>query len=79
MVQTRIRNILATHGRLTVDVAALSDDSDLFAAGLTSLSTVNLLLAVEDEFDIEVPDHLLSARTFQSIDALTDVVNSLRG
>jgi acyl carrier protein len=79
MVQTRIRDILAAHARLTVDVTTLADDSDLFDAGLTSLSTVNLLLAVEDEFDIEVPDHLLSTRTFQSIDALAGVVQSLRG
>jgi acyl carrier protein len=79
MVQTQIREILSTHGRLTVDVGMLTDDADLYDAGLTSLSTVNLLLAVEDRFDIEFPDHLLSTRTFQSIDALAEVVRNLRG
>jgi acyl carrier protein len=74
---TQVREILATHGRLPTDVAKLADDSDLYDAGLTSLITVNLLLAVEDHFDVEFPDELLSRRTFQSIDALAQAVESL--
>ena len=69
--------IIAIHGRLAKDVSELSTDSDLYDAGLTSLITVNLLLAIEDHFDIEFPDELLSRRTFQSIDALSEAVESL--
>ena len=54
-----------------------SDDADLYDAGLTSLITVNLLLAIEDHFDVEFPDELLSRRTFQSIDALSEAVEGL--
>ena len=79
MPHTRIREILAAHGRLGVDVAELQNDSDLYDAGLTSLVTVNLLLAIEDGFDIEFPDELLSRQTFQSIDALAEAVDSLLG
>lgn len=68
---------MATHGRLATDVATLSNDSDLYDAGLTSLITVNLLLAIEDFFDVEFPDELLSRRTFQSIDALAEAVQDL--
>ncbi|MEQ1855841.1 MAG: acyl carrier protein [Longimicrobiales bacterium] len=75
---TQVREILATHGRLPVDVAQLGDDSDLYDAGLTSLITVNLLLAVEDHFDVEFPDELLSRKTFQSINALAQAVEGLR-
>jgi acyl carrier protein len=60
-----------------VDVAKLADNSDLYDAGLTSLITVNLLLAIEDHFDVEFPDELLSRKTFQSIDALAHAVENL--
>lgn len=72
-----LREVLTVHARLSTPVAELTDDSDLYDAGLTSLNTVNLLLAIEDRFDIEFPDDLLSRRTFQSIDTLADAVESL--
>jgi acyl carrier protein len=77
MYHERIRDILASHGRLSIDIAQLEDDSDLYDAGLTSLITVNLLLAIEDHFDVEFPDELLSRRTFQSIGALAEAVEDL--
>jgi acyl carrier protein len=73
----QIREILSSHGRLGADVGQLQDDSDLYDAGLTSLNTVNLLLAIEDRFDVEFPDELLSRRTFQSIDSLAEAVAGL--
>jgi len=77
-MREQIREILAANGRLSVDVSAIAYDDDLYEAGLTSLITVNLLLAIEDHFDLEFPDELLSRRTFQSIDALADAVASLQ-
>jgi len=77
MYQDQIRQILTVHGRLATDVGQLANDSDLYDAGLTSLITVNLLLAIEDHFDVEFPDELLSRRTFQSIDALAEAVEGL--
>ena len=77
MYRSHIRNLLKAHGRLSVDVDSLRDESDLYDAGLTSLITVNLLLAVEDHFDLEFPDHLLSRQTFQSISALADAVQDV--
>jgi acyl carrier protein len=77
MYHDQIRDILASHGRLSVAVSELRDESDLYEAGLTSLITVNLLLAIEDHFDVEFPDELLSRRTFQSIGALAAAVESL--
>lgn len=79
MYQDQIRDILRTHGRLAADVSELSNDGDLYDAGLTSLITVNLLLAIEDHFDVEFPDELLSRRTFQSIDAMAEAVEDLVG
>ncbi|TQV71762.1 acyl carrier protein [Exilibacterium tricleocarpae] len=77
MHKAKIREILSDCGKLSVDVAQLEDDSDLYQVGLTSLTTVNLMLAIEDQFDIEFPDAVLSRATFQSISALNEVVEDL--
>lgn len=77
MYQEQIRQVLADHGKLSVDVSTLEDDSDLYEVGLTSLITVGLMLAIEDEFDIEFPDSMLSRKTFQSISALSDAVEDI--
>lgn len=79
MIKDRIRNILLNHARLSTDVGALGDTDDLYAAGLTSLTTVNLMLALEDYFDIEFPDRLLARRTFESIQSLAEAVEGLLG
>ena len=79
MYQAQIRDIVAAHGRLLVDVGTLNDDSDLYEAGLTSLSTVNLMLALEEHFDVEFLDRMLGRRTFQSIQSLSDAITELCG
>jgi acyl carrier protein len=74
-----IREIVAEHARLRVDVASLDDDADLYEAGLTSLSTVNLMLALEERFDVEFLDRMLRRRTFQSIGSLAEAIAELKG
>lgn len=73
-----IRAILAEHARLLVDVDTLNDDSDLYQAGLTSLSTVNLMLALEEHFDVEFLDSMLGRKTFSSIRSLSDAIQQLK-
>jgi phosphopantetheine--protein transferase-like protein len=73
----RIRDVVGEHGRLPVDVAQLSDDDDLFQAGMTSHASVNVMLALEDAFDIEFPEAMLRKSTFASIDALRRALAAL--
>jgi len=70
MIQT-VRDLVARTGRLPVDVASLADDADLYAAGLTSFSAVQLMLAIEEAFDVEFPERYLNRRTFASIAAIS--------
>ncbi|MEW5755210.1 MAG: acyl carrier protein [Pseudomonadota bacterium] len=77
MYAEKVREILAQHGRLSVPVSELADDADLYNAGLTSLATVSLMLALEDQFNIEIPDNRLSRKTFESIAAIAEVVEEL--
>ena len=73
----RIREVVADHGRLAVDVASLSDDDDLYRAGLTSHASVNLMLALEDAFDIEFPERLLRRQTFESVTSMREAIEQL--
>jgi acyl carrier protein len=72
-----IRDILAQNGRLAVPIASLDDNADLFAAGLDSLAIVNVLMSLEEHFDIELPDEMLQRRSFSSIATIETVVASL--
>ena len=75
--EAAVRDVLAEHGRLAVDVAGLSPEDDLYRAGLTSHASVNVMLAVEDAFDIEFPERLLRRQTFESIDAIGDAIGQI--
>ncbi len=66
-VEAQIRSILKGTDYLQVNVDSLAEDADLYAAGLNSHATVNLMLSLEEAFDIELPDRLLRRRTFSSI------------
>jgi len=78
MYTDQIRPIVAEHARLRVTVDQLADDTDLYEAGLTSLSTVNLMLALEEHFDVEFSDRMLGRKTFSSINALASAISELR-
>ena len=65
-----IRNVIGQHARLAVDISALDDDDSLYAAGLTSHASVNLMLALEDAFDVEFPEQMLRRATFESVSAI---------
>jgi acyl carrier protein len=73
----QIRTIILKHGRLAADPEEITETSDLYAAGLTSLTTVHLMLALEDHFDIEFPDHLLGRKTFESIQSIAEAIEDL--
>jgi acyl carrier protein len=72
-----IREIVTEQIGVPVDIASLEDHSDLYAAGLTSLATVGLMLAIEDRFEVEFPESLLSRGTFRSIASIAEAVSSL--
>ena len=76
-VVERIRKVLADHGKLPVDVTTLGSDDDLYQVGLTSHASVNLMLALEDAFDIEFPDTMLKKSTFRSIAAIESALEEL--
>jgi acyl carrier protein len=73
----KIRSILKEHGRLTKDAETLAADADLYQAGMTSHASVNVMLALEGEFDVEFPDAMLKRSSFESIAAIGGVIDEL--
>jgi len=69
-----IRTLLAKLGGLPVAVSDIGDDADLYAAGLSSFASVQLMLGIEEAFDIEFPDNLLNRKSFSSISAIEKTV-----
>jgi acyl carrier protein len=75
-VTNQVRKALHDYGRLTVEPASLNDDDDLYDAGLTSHSSVAVMLVLEKEFDIEFPDDALGRETFRTISSLEKVISA---
>ena len=73
----KIRQAIADHARLGIDVSTLSDDDDLYQAGMTSQASVNVMLALEDAFDLEFPDRMLTRSSFQSVVAIAAALAEL--
>ncbi len=77
-VSEQIREVLKKHGRLSGDIDAIPAEADLYEAGMTSHASVNVMLGLEDAFDIEFPDRMLTRGAFESIAAIAGAVSELR-
>ena len=78
-VADRVRRMLGDHARLAIDIGALGDRTDLYQAGMTSHASVNVMLALEVEFDVEFPDSMLKRSAFESIASITTAIEELLG
>jgi acyl carrier protein len=73
----RVRDVLDKFGKLPVSATELDPSADLYDSGLTSHASVNVMIALEDEFDVEFPDTMLQKSTFGSIDAIATAIAQL--
>jgi acyl carrier protein len=56
---------------------AIGHDDDLRASGLSSLGLVNLMLTVETEFAIKIPERDMTPANFRSVARIADLVRGL--
>jgi len=52
-------------------------DQPLYDVGLSSLDMVNLMLAVEAEFDVEIPQEHMAPENFRSVAAIDRLITTL--
>ncbi|KVO91838.1 acyl carrier protein [Burkholderia ubonensis] len=77
-MKNAIREILKQVAHLETAVDTIGDADDLYDAGLSSIDTIQLMLAIERQFDIEIPDEMLNRQLFRSIDALAETIVTLQ-
>jgi len=78
IVTEEIIQIIKDHGRLPIDAGELAAGADLYQAGMTSHANVSVMLALEEHFDIEFPDSMLTPSVFESIASIEAAVTELR-
>lgn len=76
-ITERTQKVLGEVGALGVAIESVGESDDLYEAGLTSRASVNVMLALEDEFDLEFPDSMLNRHMFQSISAIRDGISTI--
>ena len=71
-----VKQLLATGLRLQVAPEAIPDDEPIFgdALGLDSIDALELVVLVEDRFQVSIPDEEVGRRAFASVDALVDFI-----
>jgi acyl carrier protein len=74
----RIRQIVREHAGLGSAFEKVDSSTDLYRAGMTSYASVVLMIALENEFDLEFPDTMLSRNVFESIDSIAAAIESLQ-
>lgn len=77
MIET-IRRLLQENGRLHTPIETLSNDADLYQAGLTPFAAIRTMLAIEEAFDVEFPVNMLRRQSFSSINAIVACLNELK-
>jgi acyl carrier protein len=70
-----VRELLA---KRSIDRPVGNDDS-LTESGLTSLDIVNLMLGIETEFGIKIPDRDMTPSNFRSIAQIDQLIGRLLG
>ena len=78
-MKDQIRQVIREHGQLSVDIDTLDDSSDLYQAGMTSHASVNVMIALEDTFDVEFLDSMLKRSVFESIDSIAAALAEVQG
>lgn len=69
VIPDKLQVILRSHLPYA-DSSELSDSDELAGLGLDSMGMVRLLAALEDSYDIELPDDILNEDTFATVGSL---------
>jgi acyl carrier protein len=73
---SRVKKLIIERLRLEMDPSAIEDDAPLFGAGLglDSIDALELVVGLEQEFKIRIPDQDVGRKVFQSVRAIAQYV-----
>ena len=77
-IEHRIKQVIIRTLSLEVDADEIDDEDALFGGGLglNSMATIEIVVGLEEEFDIEVPDEDLRVELFDSVQTMADYVRT---
>jgi acyl carrier protein len=73
-MRAEVRAVVGEVANLAVPLAELDDEADLFNAGMSSLETVALVVALEKRFEFRFDQDLIQIDTFRSIASIGNAV-----
>ena len=76
---TRIEAVVRPHLKFLEPEAPLGADDNLGEAGLDSMASIDLLLDLEDTFDLSIDDDLLTENSFASLAEIAKLVEASGG
>lgn len=76
---SQLKDCMVEHLRLVNHASEIGDEADLTSLGLDSMAATNLMIDIEDAFDVQFPDEMLTPETFHSAASLAQAVGMLVG
>ena len=75
-VRSEVKQLLVTGLRLQVPVADIADDVPIFGdgLGLDSIDALELVVLVEEQFRVSIPDEDVGRKALASVNALVDFI-----
>ena len=75
-VKDRLKKLIIQRLKLQMEPEAIDDDAPLFGEGLglDSIDALELVVGLEQEFGVQVPDEAVGREAFASINALAEFV-----
>lgn len=77
-VQDKVKRLADQQLNLSAHGYELGLDDDLWRLGMTSLTCLGLMLAIEDTLGVEFPEAALKADTFRTVNTITAAVDTTR-
>lgn len=70
-IKLRVEKIIKEHFEMNGD----TQEIDLDALGINSIDALELLIEIENDFDIEIPDEDLNAELFSSSEHISNYIS----
>lgn len=79
-LKIQIKQTIVRALNLEIEPEEIGDSDVLFGGemGLNSMAMVELVVGIEDEFDLEISDEDLSTEVFKSVQTIEDYIRSVR-
>lgn len=76
-IEKEIRNIIASNIKTTEPIDTYDANGSLQNIGMDSIIFVQIIVELENEFDIEFPDNKLSITESGTIASMVDIIKSV--